>query len=124
MEDNIEINEYVRTKEGQIIKVREKTIIFNDDDGLFIDEYMLPYEQKVVKHSNNIIDLIEVGDYVNGKEIIPVDYDEDENHNYFDILGIYCIEDDYAYTMRLTDINIKSVVTKEQFANIEYRIEG
>lgn len=60
---------------------------------------------------------------MNGDEVIPVDYDEDKNHNYFDILGVYCIEDDYAYTMRLTDINIKSIVTKEMMKSVEYRVE-
>ena len=61
---------------------------------------------------------------MNGEEVISVDYDEDENHNYYDILGIYCIEDDYAYTKRLTEINIETVVTHQQFEQMEYKVNG
>ena len=115
--EEIKVDEYVRTKEGQIIKVREKTIIFNDDDGLFIDEYMLPYEQKVVKHSSNIIDLIEVGDYVNGERVMC--FRNTDNCDY-DIGTEY--SDDFGEYFGLNKEDIKSIVTKEAFASVEYRI--
>lgn len=75
-----------------------------------------------VKHSKNIIDLIEVGDYVNGQEVVTV-YGYDEDGNDRDDKGIIEVDDDYAYGVYLEDINIVSIVTKEQFASMEYRLE-
>lgn len=63
------------------------------------------------KVSENIIDLIEVGDYVNGE---PVEKVEKNEFDYIEITTTteYITEDYY----------IKSIVTKEQFSKIEYRI--
>lgn len=105
--------EYIRTISGDIYKYDE-TIQYILDCDLFYN--------RIVKHSKNITDLIQCGDYVNGDEVIPVDYEEDKKHNYFDILGVYCIEDDYAYTIRLTDMNIKTILTKELFEQNSYKI--
>ena len=49
----MEVEEYVRSKDGRILK---------------IVEYCKKTEIK--KHSKNIIDLIEVGDYVNGHLVV------------------------------------------------------
>lgn len=68
MKDNIEVREYVRTKTGYIAKVRniickgypikslEGYIICDDEDGTILN----PEE---VKHSFNLIDLVEVRRY-------------------------------------------------------------
>ena len=113
--EEIKVGDYVRTKEGEIIKVREDYNIFTDDDGLFIDAYMLPYEQKIIKHSPNIIDIIEEGDYVNGEKVSNVDkYD-----------NIYTIEWEYGnvYTTEIiNDKFIKDIVTKEQFNQVKYEV--
>ena len=114
--DEIKVGEWVRTKEGEIIKVREDYVIFTDDDGLFIDTYMLPYEQKVVEHSENIIDLIECGDYVNGKEIKKVNEWKSSKEGYFKYLVTELHE-------IIRGDEIKSIVTKEQFSSVEYRLE-
>lgn len=71
----------------------------------------------VVKHSKNIIDLVEEGDYVNGRRVIYVDTIEDENDN--EKLCVFveetqdCIEEN----------EIETIVTHEQFANVEYKVE-
>ena len=106
--EEIKVGDYVRTKEGEIIKVREDYNIFTDDDGLFIDAYMLPYEQKIIKHSSNIIDLIEVGDYVNGEKIIEIDASKD----WIDIGREVLFQKD-----------IKTIATKEQMKSIEYVVK-
>lgn len=58
---NIEVGAYVRTKSG-IGKVEQiGNSLFWLEDG---SSYSL--SDKTIKHSKNIIDLIEVGDFVNG----------------------------------------------------------
>ncbi len=70
------------------------------------------FEDLVVKFSYNIIDLISVGDYVNGLKVIDIV----ENDIY--ISDFYAAS--YIGIVKVKDI--KSVVTKEQFESIEYRM--
>ena len=67
----IEIGEYVRTDKGKIGKVVEKRLGFNKDLQVYQDIYKLDNGlwtilDYIVKHSKQLIDLIEEGDYVNG----------------------------------------------------------
>ena len=63
--DNIEVGEYIRTRKGLIFKVDKQF------KNIQINEFQnLAGERDIVKHSKNIIDLIEVGDYVNGKKVL------------------------------------------------------
>ena len=108
---------YVRTKDGYIAKCTyidtELENIYGFDGAIrksFGDEYDFIYckeqEEHIIKASHNIIDLIEVGDYVNGNEVIQIK----DNKIYFN---------DYAEEPE----NIKSIVTKEQFKAMEYKID-
>ena len=85
MEDKIEVNEYVRTKEGFIYKIENGEEFYEDSVdvgigiipdvyGIWIDRECLDYIDKrdIVKHSKQIIDLIEEGDYVNGNLVEEV----------------------------------------------------
>lgn len=128
--NKIEIGEYVRTDNGLIGKIKRIELDKNDTslkwyvfdkkraDINIVDEVYInkPY---IVNHSPNIIDLIEVGDYVNGEYVIQVSkelncvfiettyYDElaeEEKHNF------------------IKAEEIKSIVTHEQFKNIEYKV--
>ena len=131
MNDKIEVGEYVRTDKGYIAKLIERDIEDEDvKDGMLFDNYIYKEHKQMresgikkccKKHSQNIIDLIEVGDYVNGYEVITV-YGYDEDGNDKDGLGICEVDDDYAYYLYLEDIDIKSIVTKEQFVSIEYKV--
>lgn len=69
--------------------------------------------KQVVKHSRNIIDLIEVGDYVNG--MLIEDIEELDNKKIF-----YSNGEMIAWTNR--DKGIETIWTKEQLKNIEYNI--
>ena len=66
--------------------------------------------------SENIIDLIEVGDYVNGHLIVNEIYGEDDNELYFEIEG------GFNKAKYIGEKDIKSIVTKEQFESIEYKV--
>lgn len=119
----IEVGEYVRTKRGYIRKVirrdMDKHILL--DIGFEGANYLTKVEEKedIVKHSKNIINLVEVGDYVNGYKVISVDYDVIDNKT-------ECIELDlnnnYQYNFISTN-QIKTIITKKQFSNIEYEVE-
>lgn len=108
---------YVRTKEGKIFDcyVSEqmgKPIYYpkSSKTNGYID-----YEE-VYKKSKCIIDLIEVGDYVNGEKVTsaePVDKNDTDRY-----LGF----GDYDYYIHTSE-DIKDVVTKEQFESMKYIVE-
>ncbi len=119
----IEVGEYIKTNEGIIGKIKRiefdnidkslKWYVFDKKrpDMNIIDEVYInkPY---IVKHSKNIIDLIEVGDF----STISADGEE---------LTIEVDKIDYEHKLKniADDIKIKSIVTKEQFENIKYDVE-
>lgn len=109
----IEVGEYYRTKNGKIKKVEDL-----DDYDFLIDKFYF----QIVKHSKNIIDLIEVGDYVNGMQIDEFD---DVEGNLF--LGFPIYDDGLMNTISefrpLETVDIKSIVTREQFAQGEYKVK-
>ena len=59
---NIEVGDYVRSRNGSIGKVTK----IEDDKYLYENKELITFIGNVVKYSKNIIDLIEVGDFVNG----------------------------------------------------------
>lgn len=110
----LEVGMYVRTPKG-IAKIEEITedrteIYFNCDTGLSISFLKKDFTQEEMaefyKHSYNIIDLIEVGDYVNGYLIIR--------------------KTTTLLTKQLSNIeasDIKSIVTREQFESMQYKVD-
>ena len=136
MENEIKVEDWVRTKDGQIYKIEDGTEFYEDIvnvgvgiipdvDGIWVDKEHFTYVDKrdIVKHSSNLIDLIQEDDFVNGDRVVAVDYTEDENGNYIDVLGIMEIDDDYAYPIELRVINIREVVTKEMMESISYKVK-
>lgn len=105
----IEVKEWVRLKDGRIRQFKQYV------DKEYI-ELTRPYNtakvKDIVKHSKNIIDLVEVGDYVNGKEVIEVREQEEK---------IYLMTG-YVPQSYIKE-EIKSIVTHEQFKSIEYKVE-
>ena len=129
---NIEEGEYVRTKRGLIAKYLgfEK-----DDDDMefnkhlfnskiywyyeYYNEYVYEedweqFKENIVKHSKNIIVLIEVGDYVNGEKVVKI----------FAPMFLSTGELPYVITSKnkFEEHEIKSIVTKEAFAQMEYKV--
>ena len=78
------------------------------------DEELEKIKSHIVKASNNIIDLIEVGDYVNGY------YVEDVKETFVNI----ATGSNYFQRPSLFEEEIKSIVTKEQFESMKYSLEG
>lgn len=123
---DIEVNEYVRTPIGIFI-ISHINIDFDDNDK---NKCLLCQNEKVLflsietikslKHNKQLIDLIEVGDYVNGYRVINVINE-----------GICpsgkCIDIDSSKDSSectLWEEDIKTILTKEQFEANCYKVGG
>ena len=110
---------YIRTKKG-IGKI-DKTRIFMEELEIHLDSnkgkirnvkdntYWNNVEDIIGKPSFNIIDLIEVGDYVNGSKVIKVDKEYGV---------IKCLNDNKYW-----HFEVENIVTKEQFNSMKYVVE-
>lgn len=115
----LEVGMYVRTEEGEISKIEWFT--FQSWEGLdktveasfwLENKERLEYPRDNFKASHNIIDLIEVGDYVNGDKVIYT------NDGYVEVGEE---NDNIGFT---SDKFIKSIVTKKQFESMSYKVGG
>lgn len=115
----LEVGQFVRTKDGYISQYKyydttnaymEKLLCIPLSNGTFANI------EDIVKASYNIIDILEVGDYVNGDKIFNIDdckgamrlfYYDYENPN-----------DDVGHW----EEEIKSVITHEQIEQMEYKV--
>lgn len=113
----MKIGDYVRTKNGIILKIKDIEDIYTTDNiyigmAIYDNEGHFVNDVEIIKSSPNIIDLIKVGDickktYPTGLvEIIPINKIED----------LYSIKIDIKNGFKL------SIVTKEQFEKMIYKI--
>jgi hypothetical protein len=122
----MKVGNYVRTPNGLITKIIG---VQDEENQYFINNNAVSLKSKTYiadknltigenfKHSPNIIDLIQVGDYVNGKKVIDTftDYIFDYSEE-FKVIR-------FSETDILHDVkHIKSIVTKEQFENMSYKV--
>ena len=135
----INVGDYVRTKGGNIFK-----IIGGNTDNWEVDISCIQLEQieenwyesnryndngywfneeNIIKSSSNIIDLIQVGDYVNGDRVkaLKGDIESHKINNEDDVIYTEYIND-YDEWCGFEEDEIKSIVTKEQFESMEYKI--
>lgn len=120
----MKVGDYVRTKYGitQFKEYKttngEKLLCMPVKDG---SQGIFANIEDVVKSSPNIIDLIEVGDYVNGHLVKNRRASCNENlcgHPKQVDIGE---NEDYIW---ISESKIKSIVTKEMFSSVEYRVEN
>lgn len=99
--ENIKVGDYAKhTKDGYIGK-----IVDFDDTFVRLDIGRSALRH-YIKTAESILDLIQEGDYVNGEEVINTCYEDK-------------VETDKSY---FTEEIIKSIVTKEQFTQMEYKV--
>lgn len=131
----LEVGMYVRTKCKGIVKIDEiidnGVITYEDDLGREWEEEtgrkVIRYigkdgwnsgldEKEILKASYNIIDILEEDDYVNGKKIIKVIPE--------DICGDETLDNQHIFSLdgEIFENEIKSIVTKEQFEQMSYKI--
>ncbi len=126
--EEIKVGEYVRTKRGSIGKFKfygiddgaEEIVYFKNHKGTTCVD-----ENEITKHSFNIIDLIEVGDYVNGDRIVEIEKD------------YYNLKLDKMVTLETANLiigneegmlsisanEIKTILTKEQYEANCYEVK-
>ena len=107
------INGYVPPRIARIVDC-------SDNELIKIDNGQVILRSDVIKASHNLIDLIELGDYVNGELVVQVSNDKGwvfTEPVYFD--EYRGEEKHYCYN----NSEIKSVVTKEQFESMKYIVE-
>ena len=108
------IGDYVRTKRGLIGKIvnistfREPCMKYGIEASYLNDTWYIGDDDiKLVKEKP--IDLIEEGDYVNGKEVFTLINDQEPK--------LVATEDGC-----LNNNDIKTIITKEKLSSVEYRI--
>lgn len=117
----LRVNDYVRTKDGRIGKIIQEEYItpYNDKHRYIYltdaDDEMWYDEETIIKSSPNIIDLIEVGDYVNGHRVLDI-AQAPEKALYLNDISQKCA------LIPVCDYQIKSIVTKEMYSSVEYRV--
>lgn len=127
MSEELNIGDYVRFDYhrvtvpiliGKIVHIEydkaEKHCFYVTDGGLVIGN------ENIIKSSRNIIDLIQVGDYVNGDLVYyrpDSNRDEKRQVTNTDMCGMV------EYIPITSLYKIKSIVTKEQFEALEYKVD-
>lgn len=120
--DDIKVGEYARTKKQGIKRIgtifENRTVnkygyeIGSEWDGKL---YSIIKTTDIVNHSKDIAELIGYGDFINGKMCIDIEHytrDDGTKGINFVCIGGSVLEE-----------NIKSIVTKEQFKSVEFRLE-
>lgn len=126
------VGDYVRTRDGF-----DRLVDKRKDDNHNYYWYRFgngktmtnPENGFVIKSSPNIIDLIEVGDYINGHKVLKTNlklewWSDDDQEMYDEYQGILLEEYGLMYPNSDTDYGKISIVTKEQFSNMEYIVES
>ena len=116
MKDKLEVGMYVKFKTlSNQVKLGQIQLI---DNSIYeLDNNEVTADKYIIKASHNIIDLIEVGDYVNGDKIGYIDDCEGTMREFY-----------YDYENPNEDVGhwqeeIKSITTHEQMEQIAYKLD-
>ena len=123
-----EVGEYVRTKNGIIDRIktinRYGTVTKYDDKedkisiaiNYYINSGLEVNKDDIVKHSKHIIDLVQVGDYVNGHKIIM---DLKQSRKHYGTIDCFVTAKDYTFE----ENEIETILTKEQYMKNCYKVD-
>ena len=127
----MKVGDYVRTKRGLIAKIvnindfREPNMKYGIEASYLDDIWFIGDDDiKLVKEKP--IDLIEVGDYVNGCLIVEIEKDpfiKGQINLWTNMIKSFGepFPNEY-YKAKILENGIKSIVTKEQFEAIQYKV--
>lgn len=130
---DIEVGDYVRTRRGEIFKIltkikttygfcgltdssNKKYSTYTYGKGNCIDNNI---KGKIVKHSKNIIDLIEPGDFVNNYIVLDVMEDLQTGEIHLEMPSSYPKEG----SCTIYNNEIETILTKEQYMQNCYTVE-
>ena len=115
----MKIGDYVRTNEFGIQKVK-----WFDNEEPILENGFTALQSSGYKSSPNIIDLIEVGDYVNGEQVYESRYHELYiSYVYCGGIGVRTTECYATFINDMKEEDIETIVTKEQFEQMEYKVK-
>ena len=131
--EEIKVGEYVRIKSGVIGKVNyieisgQGTRYYNErlEDTIYCietnenEEWYRYKPQAITKHSFNIIDLIEVGDYVNGYKVVEVMENLETGELNLEMESSCPTANELC---QIFNDEIKTIVTKEMMKSVEYEV--
>lgn len=109
---------YIKINKIKEIEEKENCLhVWLEDKDLITEKY-------IIKASHNIIDLIEVGDYVNGSRVMKTNckleyIDDDSDTGVNEVYDGLELENGWIYF----EHEINSIVTKEQFESMSYKVE-
>lgn len=111
---DLKIGNYIRTTSGKIRKI----ISLYDTGDVFVETHSCIKQENIISSSNNIIDLIEIGDFIEYKQ----------SNMYWNIptrvTGRYNRQQELTEFMvgeiPLKNVEITSIVTREQFEKMSY----
>lgn len=128
---DIEVGEYVRTADGKIgtfvrYSSRKAESLYKSPADCFIKlggrkSNLQCFRDYIVKHSKQLIKLIEIGEIVNRHLIIDKYEDVDEYGNDFWCL---IIEDDSLLNKTIREEDIQTILTKESYMANCYKVGG
>ena len=132
----VEIGEYLRLNNGYIYQweSNDYECIYEEDGQLVYgngaNEY--EWESDIIKHSFNIIDLVEYMDLLWLEHPIKL-YDSDTTIGLFNPVrcdgfttfedGTHCIILNLDYIVDIKDLKIKGIITHEQIESMEYKVK-
>ena len=123
--EDLKVGQYVRFKDKRgNTYIRNIKEVCNEQPhkswgAIIIDKNAnnVPYVslKNIIKASYNIIDILEVGDYVNGCYI-------QEIKSLKDNVMVCMLDSDYEFVSTITNNEIETIVTKEQFEQMAYKV--
>lgn len=122
----IEVNEYVRTNKGVIGELISETLSYPEPSEWILKGnnnkiVIVECNDYPVKHSKQLIDLIEVGDIINGYKVINA-INNKESYPSEKCVDIDSSKDSSECT--LWEEDIKTILTKEQYMANCYKVGG
>ena len=100
-------SKYVKINKIKEIEEKENCLhIWLEDKDLITEKYL-------IKASYNIIDILEIGDYVNGLLVTRICEDNETKEKYINLYGSLC---------EWENEDIKSIITKEQMEQMAYKV--
>lgn len=129
----MKVNDYVRTETGDIGKIISEGIVdFLNKRHIYRNFDELKKDKDIIKSGPNPIDVIETEDYVNGYKVLEICEGNFESNNPHNVkaLKLEFIEQNinpnipfFKRYIFILNEDIKSIVTKEQFESIQYKIK-